>query len=391
MLTFTEEILLLLGDDDGTFLPIREHAFECALAGAVLMDLAFEYRVDTNLEELVVISEDSTGNAMLDTVLAKIVAHEDTTDAQNWIRMLSTEDAVMIREQALASLVERGILERREERFLGLFGSVRYPTLNDSAEREIKERISRALDDPIPDPRDIALISLVDACEILPELFPGRQIKRSRILQLRRMDLIGREVAGTIADIQRKIARAAKAQAKKAQQLALSLAIFAAAGSGAVLLSPRIPIPDRFGPSVLQSLWFDDYWQQWSGYLLLAISIAGLVIGIAVRQRLISRIASLRRWQLVHIGVGIACVLALFAHTGFRFGINFNAWLMGFYLATLLSGAFAGIAFGAIQQFRKLGVSKVGKPRRALLWLHAAALCPIPALLAVHILTVYLY
>ena len=34
MLTFTEEILLLLGDDEGAFLPIRQHAFECALAGA---------------------------------------------------------------------------------------------------------------------------------------------------------------------------------------------------------------------------------------------------------------------------------------------------------------------------------------------------------------------
>ena len=37
MLTFTEEILLLLGDDEGAFLPIREHAFECVLAGAVLL------------------------------------------------------------------------------------------------------------------------------------------------------------------------------------------------------------------------------------------------------------------------------------------------------------------------------------------------------------------
>ena len=42
MLTFTEEMLLLPGDEEGEFLPVREHAFECALAGAVLMDLAFE-------------------------------------------------------------------------------------------------------------------------------------------------------------------------------------------------------------------------------------------------------------------------------------------------------------------------------------------------------------
>ena len=41
MLTFTEEILLLLlGEEDGAFLPVNSNAFECALAGATLMDLA---------------------------------------------------------------------------------------------------------------------------------------------------------------------------------------------------------------------------------------------------------------------------------------------------------------------------------------------------------------
>lgn len=66
MLTFTEEILLLLGDEEGAFLPIRKHAFECALAGAVLMDLAFEYRIDTDLQALVVTDATPTGNPMLD-------------------------------------------------------------------------------------------------------------------------------------------------------------------------------------------------------------------------------------------------------------------------------------------------------------------------------------
>ncbi|MDE0243992.1 MAG: GPP34 family phosphoprotein [Gammaproteobacteria bacterium] len=391
MLTFTEEILLLLGDDEGAFLPIREHAFECALAGAALMDLAFAYRIDTDLESLLVITSEPTGNPMLDAVLARIASHPDAADTQHWIRVLSTEDAAAIREQALASLVEHGILERREERFLWAFGSVRYPTLDNGAEREIKARIARALDDFIPDPRDIALISLADACQILPELFPDRNIEPARIAQLRRMDLIGREVAGTIADIQRTIVRAAQAQAQRTQKRLLSLSIAAAVGAAAVLLAPRIPAPDRFGPGVLELFWFDGFWQQWSGYLLLAFSIAGLVIGVAVRKRLVSGIAGLRRWRLAHIVIGVACVLALFAHTGFRLGVNVNAALMGFYLATLLSGALAGVAIGAVHQLRQAGIGRTGQPRRVLLWLHAAAICPLPALLAVHILATYLY
>ena len=79
MLTFTEEMLLLLGDEEGELLPVREHAFECALAGAVLMDLAFEYRIDTDLQALVVTDPTPTGDPMLDRILAQIEACTDTT------------------------------------------------------------------------------------------------------------------------------------------------------------------------------------------------------------------------------------------------------------------------------------------------------------------------
>ena len=60
MLTFTEEILLLLlGEEDGVFLPVNSSAFECALAGATLMDLAFALRIDTDLESLIGRNENS--------------------------------------------------------------------------------------------------------------------------------------------------------------------------------------------------------------------------------------------------------------------------------------------------------------------------------------------
>jgi len=366
-------------------------AVECALAGAVLLDLAFADRIDTDLEALVVVAPAPTDNPILDEVLSKIVARTDTTDTQTWVRMLATDDAAAIREYALASLVERGILERREERFLWLFGSVRYPTLDGGPEREIKARIEAALSDDIPHPRDVALVALVDACQILPDLFPGRKIEHARIEQLRRMDLIGREVAGTIADIQRTIMRAARAQAQRYRTLLLSLSLVGAAAAAATLLSPRIPVPDRFGPGILERLWFDGLWQQWSGYLLLSLSLAGLVIAVMVRRRLVPRNAGSQRWRLSHIVIGVACVLALFAHTGFRFGDNINAALMGVYLAALLSGALAGAAIGGAQQIRRMGFGRAGISLRSLLRIHVLALCPLPALLAVHILLVYLY
>ena len=106
----------------------------------------------------------------------------------------------------------RGILERREEKFLWVFRSRRYPMIDGKAEREAKKRIADVLfTDEIPHPRDVALICLADACGILRAVFEEREIKRvaPRIELLRKMDLIGREMAGAIADIERALAIAA--------------------------------------------------------------------------------------------------------------------------------------------------------------------------------------
>ncbi len=208
MLTFVEEIVLLMLDDDGAVLPIRETTMEYVVAGAALMDLAFANRIDTDPEKLVVIDRAPTGNPMLDRVLARITGTDETRTVAAWVETVARREAKWLRTEALDSLIARGILERRDERFLWVFESRRYPVIDGRAEREVKLRITGVLlsDDP-PDPRDVALICLVDACNVLPSIFSMREIDRvgPRVEQLRRMDLIGREIGGAIAEIERSI------------------------------------------------------------------------------------------------------------------------------------------------------------------------------------------
>ena len=223
MLAFSEELLvLLLEDEHGTLIPIPRTTIECALAGAVLMDLAFANRIDTDLETLMVTDRTPTGNLMLDRTLAKIGAREDTTDTLSWIKVLAAEDADRIREQALVRLVQHGILVRQDGSFSWVFGR-RSDTLDrrkrrlvwafgarrhHEAERDIKLRVGNVLlSDDIPDPRDVALIGLVDACDLLGDVFPDQTIDRlrPRVEQLRKMDLIGRELAGAISDIEHNV------------------------------------------------------------------------------------------------------------------------------------------------------------------------------------------
>ena len=86
-----------------------------------------------------------------------------------------------------------------------MFKSRRYPMIDGEAEREVKLRIMGVLfSDEIPDPRDIMIICLVDACGIFKELLSRRQLGQvtPRIEQVRKLDLIGQAMSQAIRDIE---------------------------------------------------------------------------------------------------------------------------------------------------------------------------------------------
>ena len=208
MLRFAEEtILLLLNDGDGRFARVPKWSLDYALAGGVLMDLALENRIDTDLEGLILIDDSPTGDALLDPTLADIVAGKERT-TNFWLEH-TADSADSIREQALNRLIEQGILEVQDDRFLWVFRSRRYPSIDGTAEREVKLRIMGVLfSDEIPSPRDVVIICLADACGIFKGLLSSRELDNvgERIDQVRRLDLIGQALSKGIRDIEMSIA-----------------------------------------------------------------------------------------------------------------------------------------------------------------------------------------
>ncbi len=208
MLSFVEEvILLLLRDEDGRFVRVPSWSFDYAIAGGVLMDLAMDNRIDTDLQTLILLDDTPTGNQLLDPTLADIAAGEQK-DARFWVER-TAERSQVIREQALNRLVERGILEREDDRFLWVFRSRRYPAIDGKAEREVKLRIMAVLfSDEIPDPRDVVIICLADACGLFAQLLSRAELNRAteRIEQVRKLDLIGQAMAQAIQDIELSVA-----------------------------------------------------------------------------------------------------------------------------------------------------------------------------------------
>ena len=140
MLRFAEEIILLLLDEDGRFSATDHPTVDFALAGGVLMDLALESRIDTDVRKLVLLDAEPTSDALLDPVLADIAAAERTHDARYWVdRVRGRADG--IRDAAIARLVQQGVLRRRAGQVLRVFRSRQSPVVDDTANREVKERI----------------------------------------------------------------------------------------------------------------------------------------------------------------------------------------------------------------------------------------------------------
>lgn len=97
----------------------------CVLSGAALLDLAFGFRIDTDLESLVAVDSAATGNAALDRVLARIASRGEVCDTSMWIGILSAEEAPAILESALAELERGGLLRERKGTFSWRRGRLR--------------------------------------------------------------------------------------------------------------------------------------------------------------------------------------------------------------------------------------------------------------------------
>lgn len=172
------------------------------------MELAETGRIDSDLEELFATHSEPTGQRVADEVLKEIANLNERRSIRYWVEFVS-ERADDIRDEAIAGLLGKGVIEQQDARFLWVFRSRRYPVIDGRAEKEVKLRLYELLfSDNIPTPRDVILLCLVHATGILNALLPADQVETvaDRIEQIRSLDLIGQDVVSAIKDIELSIA-----------------------------------------------------------------------------------------------------------------------------------------------------------------------------------------
>jgi hypothetical protein len=212
-LTLLEEFLLLaLDDQSGQLHPLARSTLDCAAAGAILMDLTLRRRIDNDLHDMFVVDQSPTGDDLLDPTLQLMSLAPILTPhpIAYWLRQVA-EEGEALREKALRRLEARGIIHRQDRKILWVFGSRRYPLVDDKEVREVKLRILDAvLGDNVPTPHDVMLTGLAESCDLFRYILSAHEVESSapRIAQIARMDLIGQAVAKGVTEIEAAIAMA---------------------------------------------------------------------------------------------------------------------------------------------------------------------------------------
>jgi hypothetical protein len=168
-----EDLLLLLTRDDSGSLLVSDYQVDPALAGALLLELALQGRVDVAGEgeavkpgRVVVRDGSTTGDDLLDRTLAGLAASKPRKPKDHLGAM-----AKGLRPALYARLADQGAVRLEEGRVLGVIPRKRWPAADTAREGVTRAHLEEALlGTTTPEPRTAALVALLHAVGAVPKV-----------------------------------------------------------------------------------------------------------------------------------------------------------------------------------------------------------------------------
>ncbi len=165
------------------------------------------------------------------------------------------------------------------------------------------------------------------------------------------------------------------------------MSIIAAIASVFFILFPGIPPVTSVQTASWQFLWTDNYWKQVTGFSLMGVVAIGLVMSLRKRMRW-HFLGDFSSWRVVHSALGVIALFVLLMHTGAHLGENLNKWLM---INFLIISAVGGLAGFSLYLASKTTIASIDVLKKSWFWIHVLVVWPLPALLTIHIVSVYYF
>jgi hypothetical protein len=177
-LTLPEALLMLaLGDEEGRIHVEKTSALPFGLTASVLLTLAAHDRLRHAGDLWHVIDDTPTGDPALDPALQAMAADDEPRGTMHWLRALTEAgEGEDLKHRLLHHLTGEGILKEEEHQFLGIYTYHRYPTEDPDPERRVRKRVREVvLEGKEPGDRILAIIALMDACNLTDEVFTAKE------------------------------------------------------------------------------------------------------------------------------------------------------------------------------------------------------------------------
>src|SRR5262249_50056174 len=131
-----DELLLLAYDDETGRCAVSLIALDLGMAAAVLIDLVLHGRIEVANGAVIPVNPHPTGHDVADEVLSRISA-EQPQPAAFWLQRLRHN----LRQHVLESLIARGVVRDQDVTAWDILRVHRYPTVDSSPEKEIRDRL----------------------------------------------------------------------------------------------------------------------------------------------------------------------------------------------------------------------------------------------------------
>ena len=145
-LSIPEELFLLtVHETDGNTQPTHKRSFKVAMSGAILMNLALEHHIDTDLKSIIIDDDEYVDDVLLDIVFKQIQLHQpQRTTIEFWLDKIA-DHVEVYNTVILNSLMKKGVLKIEERKVFWVFSSRRYPVQDKTEIKEVKARVIRTL------------------------------------------------------------------------------------------------------------------------------------------------------------------------------------------------------------------------------------------------------
>lgn len=191
----SEELFLLLRRDDGK----AESAWAWngyGLAAAVLTDLILAERItlsDDKDPRVAVVGDQTAGHPVLDHALARVRAKDGKK-----LSSLVTDGKLDVTEQVAEALKGRGVIDIEEKRALGLVPA-KYPIVDSSPERQVRERLRAVLAGGTATPSDATCLAILQGLSLTPTVLADEVGGLTKKQVKERIEVVASESAAGLA------------------------------------------------------------------------------------------------------------------------------------------------------------------------------------------------